>query len=105
MLVILQLLWLLLVELLLVVLDLVAAVVVAAGQLATLLVASILLLEDVEFDEPDPYFLIWGGWDYLTGVFLVVLYLTSSPDLHHVLLSFGLGEGDVSRDQTKGSHQ
>ena len=64
----------------------VVAVVAAAGQFAALqLTAAILLLVDVEFAESDPYFSIWGGWDYLTGVVLVILFLTS-PDLHHVLL-------------------
>ena len=62
-------------------------VVAAAGQFAALqLTAAILLLVDVESAESDPYFSIWEGWDYLTGVVLVVLFLTSSPDLHHVLL-------------------
>ena len=65
----------------------VAVVVAAASQFAALqLTAAILLLVDVESAESDPYFSIWEGWDYLTGVVLVILFLTSSPDLHHVLL-------------------
>ena len=72
----LQLLWLLLVEMLLLFWiwsQLLLLLLFAAGQFAALQLIAAILLVGVEFAEPDPYFSIWGGWDYLTGVVLVVL--------------------------------